>query len=174
MSTLCGPGGRPIQDDWVATRIGPHPWGIVESHMNVSDARRDSQSIGAEHRRKVQVLRTILDNRHAPGGPGPANGGSMTILAGGSLPSASGITWAGLHLSVGFCAAAVIASNAMAATDSRDVAFDLVRFVMFLPPMLRLVFSSESKQESLYHRSSPAALRTVSQLWRRSHPTHHV
>src|SRR5713101_6102763 len=28
-----------------------------------------------------------------------------------------------------------------------------------------------SKQESPYHRSSPASLRTVSQLWRRAHPT---
>src|SRR5208337_3343514 len=35
--------------------------------MNVSDARRDSQSIRAEHRHNVQVLSTILYNRHSPG-----------------------------------------------------------------------------------------------------------
>ena len=36
--------------------------------MKVSDARRDRQSIGAEHRRNVQVLSTILDNRNSAGG----------------------------------------------------------------------------------------------------------
>src|SRR5271157_2191822 len=40
-------GEQPHQDDWVATRVCPHPGGIVDSHMNVSDARRDRQSIGA-------------------------------------------------------------------------------------------------------------------------------
>ena len=49
-------GGKTHQDDWFPTRICPHPRGIVESHMNVSDARRNSQSIGAEHRRNVEVL----------------------------------------------------------------------------------------------------------------------
>ena len=36
--------------------------------MNVSDARRDSQSIWAEHRHNVQVLSTILYNHHSSGG----------------------------------------------------------------------------------------------------------
>ena len=61
-------GGKTHQDDWVTTRVCPHPCGIVDSHMKVSDARRDSQSIGAEHRHKVQVLSTILDNHHSTGG----------------------------------------------------------------------------------------------------------
>jgi len=51
-----GAGGKTLQDDWVSTGICPHPCGIVESHMNVSDARRDSQSALAEHRRDVQVF----------------------------------------------------------------------------------------------------------------------
>src|SRR5208337_818468 len=63
-----GAWGKTLQDDWVSTRICPHPRGIVESHMNVSDARRDSQGVWAEHRRNVQVLSTILDNHHAPRG----------------------------------------------------------------------------------------------------------
>jgi hypothetical protein len=61
-------GGKTLQDDWVAARICPYPWGIVEVHMNVSYARRDSQSIGAEHRRNVQVLSTILNDHRSPGG----------------------------------------------------------------------------------------------------------
>src|SRR6266576_5182271 len=61
-------GGKTHQDDWVTTRICPAPWGIVDRHMKMSDARRDSQSIWAEHGHKVQVLSTILDNRHSPGG----------------------------------------------------------------------------------------------------------
>ena len=69
----------------------------------------------------------------------------MTIFAGGSL--ASGITAAGRHLSVGLCAAAVIAHNTMAATASRDVPFELVyfRFAMFFSPMR----SPESKSDLL-------------------------
>ena len=62
------------QDNRVATGICPNPWGIVESYMNVSHARRDRQSIRAEHRREMQVLRTVLDNRNAPGSKDPANG----------------------------------------------------------------------------------------------------
>jgi hypothetical protein len=56
----------------------------------------------------------------------------MTIFAGGSS-RLSGITEASRHLSVAFCAIAFIAHNTMAATDSRDVPFDLVYFVMFFP-----------------------------------------
>jgi hypothetical protein len=77
--------------------------------MKVSDARRDGQSIWAEHRRKVQVLNTILDNRHSPGS-GSASEGSMTIFAGGALP-VSGITGAGRQLSVALCATAGIADS---------------------------------------------------------------
>ena len=44
-------GGKTHQDDWVTTRICPYPCGIVDSHMKVSDARRDRQSIWAKHRR---------------------------------------------------------------------------------------------------------------------------
>ena len=59
-------GGKPHQDDGLTARIRPHPGGIVNSDMNVSDSRRDSQSICAEHRHEVQVLSTVLDNRHPP------------------------------------------------------------------------------------------------------------
>jgi len=125
-------GGKTHQDDWVTTRICPHPRGIVESHMKVSDARRDRQSIGAEHRRNVQVLCTIYWIIATPReASGPASGGSITIFAGGSLP-VSGITGAGRQMSVAFCAIAVIAYNTMAATDSRAVPFELV--FMFCPP----------------------------------------
>ena len=67
-------GEKPHQDDWVTTRICPAPRGIVDCHMKVSNARRDSQSIWTEHRHNVQVLTTILDNHHSPGGErfGPA------------------------------------------------------------------------------------------------------
>jgi hypothetical protein len=66
---------------------------------------------------------------------GPASGGSMMIVAGGSLP-VSGITEAGGQMSVAFCAIAVIAYNTMAATDSRDVHFELVcfRLAICFPP----------------------------------------
>src|SRR4026209_1780712 len=57
---------------------------------------------------------------------GSASGGSMTIFAGGSL--ASGITEAGRHLSVAFCATAVVAYKAMAAIDTREVPIELVYF----------------------------------------------
>src|SRR3954465_3183196 len=54
------------EDDWVSTRICPHPRGIIDSHVQVSDSRRDRQGIGAEHRRNVEVLSTILDDGHSP------------------------------------------------------------------------------------------------------------
>src|SRR5258708_21680194 len=52
---------------------------------------------------------------------GSANGGSRTIFAGG-CSIVSGITWAGLQMSVGLWAAAVIAYNTMPA-DSKDAPF---------------------------------------------------
>ena len=60
----------------------------------------------------------------------------MTIFAGGSLP-VSGMTEAGPQPSLVLCATAVIAPNAMAATDSRDVHFKLVcfKFAMFFAPV---------------------------------------
>jgi hypothetical protein len=66
---------------------------------------------------------------------GPASGGWMTIFAGGSLPM-SGITWGEPQPSLALCAAAGIAHNAMAATDSRNVHLKLVgfNFAMFLAP----------------------------------------
>ena len=106
--------------------------------MNVSDAWRDGQSIWAEHRHDVQVLSTILDNHHSPGGERfSASGGSITILPGGSLPLARGTTGAGRQMSVAFCAIALTEHNTMAASDSGDVTFKLVhfRFAIFFPLM---------------------------------------
>lgn len=60
--------GKTHQDNWLTARICPHPRSIVDSDMNVSHPRRDSQSIWPKHRNKVQVLRTILNNRHSPRG----------------------------------------------------------------------------------------------------------
>src|SRR6476661_9647903 len=48
----------------------------------------------------------------------------MKIFAGGSLPLAGGITCAGRHLSVAFCATAVTANNTMPATHSRVLPFE--------------------------------------------------
>src|SRR5271169_4377948 len=87
---------------------------------------------------------------------GSASGGSMTIFAGGSVV-ASGITGAGRHLSLAFCATAVMAYKTMAATASRNVAFDLLYFgfAMFFPPMrspksqVRFVECERQPSESL-------------------------
>ena len=133
--------GKMLQDDWVTTRIGPHPRGIVETHMNVSDARRYGHS-RSEHRRNGQVLSTIWDNHHSPGRRAArASGGSITIFAGGSV-LVSGIGAADLQLSLALCATAVIviAYNTMATTDSRDAAFELVylRFAMLFPLFIPL------------------------------------
>jgi hypothetical protein len=60
----------------------------------------------------------------------------MKIFAGGSLPLASGITVVSRHVSVGFCAIAVISHNMMTATDSRQMPLGLVylRFATFVLP----------------------------------------
>jgi hypothetical protein len=128
--------GKTHQDDRLPTRVCPHPCGIVDGHMKVSDARRDSQRIGAEHRHKVQVLRTIVDNRHPPRGErfGQRRIGD-DLRWGSSL--VSGITGVGPHVSLALCAKAVIAYNTMAATDSRDVPLGLVyvSVAIFFPSM---------------------------------------
>jgi hypothetical protein len=102
--------------------------------MKVSDARRDRQSTGAEHRRNVQVLGAILDNRHSAGGERAGQRRIDNDLCRGSLPL-RGITGAGRQTSVAFCAIAVIAYNTMTTTDSRNAPFELVyfRFAMFFP-----------------------------------------
>jgi hypothetical protein len=48
--------------EWLTFRVNRF------NHMNVSGTRRDSQSIGAEHRHNVQVLTAILDNHRSPKG----------------------------------------------------------------------------------------------------------
>src|SRR4029077_21134543 len=58
---------KTLQDDWETTRMCPRLGGIVDFRMNVSDARRDSQSIWAEPRHNVQVLSTILYNHQLLG-----------------------------------------------------------------------------------------------------------
>src|SRR5262249_30738382 len=57
-------GGKTHQDNWLTTRICPHPRGIVDSDLHMRHPGRDSQSIWPEHRHTVPVMSTILNNRH--------------------------------------------------------------------------------------------------------------
>ena len=58
-------GRKTHQDHRVSARIRPNPRRIIESHMYVPDTRGSSQGAGAEHRLKMNVLGTILNNNHA-------------------------------------------------------------------------------------------------------------
>lgn len=105
--------------------------------MNVSDAWRDGQSIWAEHRQDVQVLSTISDNHHSPGGERFGLRRIDNDLSWGLTAAGERDKRGGRQMSVAFCAVAVTEHNTMAATDSRDVTFKLVyfRFAIFIPLM---------------------------------------
>ena len=109
--------------------------------MNVSDSWRDSQSIWAEHRRDIQVLSAILDNRHASGkgfGQRRIDDDLCCRLFAGERDNLGEPTSV-----LVLCAEAGIAHSTMAATDNRDMLFEHVYFAMFFPRMRSLKSKSD-------------------------------
>src|SRR3982751_3185576 len=99
--------------------------------------RAPGPNTGTRCRFSAQYL-IIATPRNASGS---ASGGSMTIFAGGS--PVSGITPAGRHLSLAFCANEVIAHKNMTAIDSSGTPFDLTRFRIFILVVIALLIDSQ-------------------------------
>jgi hypothetical protein len=59
------PGQQAVQNHGLSACIDPDPRCIVDRHVDVSDPRRNGKRGRSEHRRHVQVLRTILNHYKA-------------------------------------------------------------------------------------------------------------
>src|SRR2546425_520513 len=55
-----------IDDNGIAAGVCPVPWGIVDRHMDVSDAGRHGKRGGSKYRHDVQMFGAILNHHPAP------------------------------------------------------------------------------------------------------------
>jgi len=68
---VCGPGGRPLRTTGSPLASAQTPRGIVDRHMDVSDAGRHGKRGGSKYRHDVQIVGAIL-NHHSPRDRGSA------------------------------------------------------------------------------------------------------
>ena len=55
------PSGQTDEDNRLPARVGPMPWRAIDSDMDMTDARRDRDRFGAEHRFDPKIDHPILD-----------------------------------------------------------------------------------------------------------------
>ena len=62
---LVPPGREAIDDDRVAACVCPVPRGVIDRHVDVSDAGRHGKRRRPKYRHDVQILRAILNKHNA-------------------------------------------------------------------------------------------------------------
>jgi hypothetical protein len=76
--------GKTVYNDRLATRVSPMPGGAIDSHVDVADPRCTASAAGPNTGTTCRFsVRYWITTR--PNDSGPARGGSMMILAGGSF-----------------------------------------------------------------------------------------
>ena len=61
------PSGQTDEDNRLPARVGPMPWRAIDRDMDMTDARRDPERFGAEHRFDPKIDHPILDKHLAFG-----------------------------------------------------------------------------------------------------------
>jgi len=65
------PSRQTDEDNRLPARVGPMPWRAIDSDMDMTDARRDRERFGAEHRFDPKIDHPILDKDLAFGERAP-------------------------------------------------------------------------------------------------------